>query len=136
MGWGNRSNVMTTQAQDESAGKAGLIGDGSGIAVPLSCPQCSSEARVDLTWQEIQAMSAGQMPPQAPGVWVDRMTTGFVLGRVCATCAKHYAHRGVSIDPTHGAEAAARLREVSASRPIGFETLLKWLSLGKARRLC
>jgi len=136
MGWNNKFNVMTSQGLDENASKAGLLGDGSGIAVPLSCPQCSSEARVDLTWAEVLALSEGKGIPQAPGLWIDRTTTGYVLGRVCEGCSRHYAHRGVSINPAHGKEAAMRLREVSASRPVGFEMLLKWLAMGRARGLC
>jgi len=139
MGLFERGNVMISQG--DGGGKPALLGDGTGIALPLSCPQCSTEARIDLQWPEVVGLSQGQMFPPTPGVWIDKTTTGYVIGRVCEVCARHYAKQGIPYQPTQGMRgderkaAILRRREVSASRPVGLEMILRWIAQAKSRGL-
>jgi len=149
--WGFGKGAIGEQAGRDESARVAISREG--IHVQLSCPSCSTSfvadeeeakqiARLDpddmraesvtISWDEVKAMVTGRINNER----LQKTVTGYMLVEVCPVCARHYANRGLPIDPRglpqHAAqEALQRRREVSAARPLELSSLLRLLDTGK-----
>jgi len=149
--WGHGRGVLGEQATSDEAARVGISREG--VYLQLSCPNCSmafvadperakqisqydpDDMRVEsvlLSWQEVRGMIAGKIN----SLRLHKTTSGYELMEVCPVCSKHYAARGLSINPANmppqlARDAAQRRKAVSAVRPIDMTSLLRWYAAGK-----
>jgi hypothetical protein len=95
-----------------------------GIHIPMICRHCGYEASAVLNWPEVAQMNARQRVQGAT------MTeTGYVLITLCPRCEKHYRDQGKALD--NSPQGRAYRSEVSMFFPVGQQTAMQWLSLGR-----
>jgi len=105
-----------------------------GVDLDMSCPHCSAFSPVTIEWGEVIALAQGACPPGFV-----RTTTGHEFSLVCPRCVSHYSGQpGKPIKEAPGMsgeqiqEVRMRRRSISMTRPIGMETVARWLAAARA----
>lgn len=132
MAWqGRASRLGEDKVRDEEEGKPRLTKDG--VEIDMSCPHCSAFSPVLIEWPEVVALAQGACPEG-----FERTVAGHTFSILCPRCVKHYQTSGKAFEVEAGMsreEATAaklRQREVSMSRPVGMETVARWLAAARA----
>ena len=104
----------------------------SGVELDMSCPHCSAFVPVLIEWPEVVGLAQGQCPPG-----FTRTVTGHEFSVVCPRCEQHWKSSGKSYVERPGmsgeelAEVKMRQREISMTRPVGMETVARWLEAAR-----
>jgi len=149
--WDHSRGVLGAQATADEAARVGISREG--VYLQLSCPNCSmtfvadpdrskqisqydpDDMRVEsvlITWNEIRGMIDGRINT----LRLHKTGSGYEMIEMCPICSKHYAIRGLAVDPSGlppqlARDAAQRRKAVSAVRPLDMTSLLRWYAAGK-----